>query len=675
MTKKNIVVVGAGYAGVAATKFMAKKLKKDDVEITLIDRHSYHTMMTELHEVAGGRVEPTAIQYDLQRLFARKKNVKLVTDTVVGIDKEQKVVKTQAGSYSFDHLIIGMGGEPNDFGTPGVKEHGFTLWSFEDSVRIREHIEHTVAKAAIEPDAAKRKAMLTFVVCGSGFTGIEMIGELVDWKDRLAEDYKLDPSEFTLKVVEAMPTILNMLNRNDANKAVRYLEKKNVELVLNAPIVEVDADHIKLKDGSTIPTHTLIWTAGVKATSDAADFGLEAARGNRLVANEYMEAKGYEDKNIYIIGDLVYYEEQPNTPTPQIVQAAEQTGHCAAANVVSAIKGDGQKHKFKSNYQGFMVSVGAKWGVAELFGKIHLSGFLAIIMKHIVNLKYFFDIRSGYYMFQYMMHEFFHIKDDRNVTRGHSSRYGNVLWSVPLRVFYGLVWFIEAFKKIVGNGEVLKPSTWFGEGSWFTGNSVFPWTWEYAKEAATTASSGADAASGASATAATTASSVADAVGGASATVSSGAADAATNAASSGGAEAAAHAAHFGLSYGYGEQPMAVLDKAPDWFSNIMKIMMPNMDVAMFFQKMMVFVEIGIALCLMAGLFTWLMSGTTIILVAMFCMSGMFYWVNIWFIPVAFALMNGSGRAVGLDRWVIPWIQKKLGGWWYGKPKSLYNQK
>lgn len=675
MTKKNIVVVGAGYAGVAATKFMAKKLKKDDVEITLIDRHSYHTMMTELHEVAGGRVEPTAIQYDLQRLFARKKNVKLVTDTVVGIDKDQKVVKTQAGSYPFDHLVIGMGGEPNDFGTPGVKEHGFTLWSFEDSVRIREHIEHTVAKAAIEPDATKRKAMLTFVVCGSGFTGIEMIGELVDWKDRLAEDYKLDKSEFTLKVVEAMPTILNMLNRNDANKAVRYLEKKNVELVLNAPIVEVDADHIKLKDGSTIPTHTLIWTAGVKATSDAADFGLEAARGNRLVANEYMEAKGYEDKNIYIIGDLVYYEEQPNTPTPQIVQAAEQTGHCAAANVVSAIKGDGQKHKFKSNYQGFMVSVGAKWGVAELFGKIHLSGFLAIIMKHIVNLKYFFDIRSGYYMFQYMMHEFFHIKDDRNVTRGHSSRYGNVLWSVPLRVFYGLVWFIEAFKKIVGNGEVLKPSTWFGEGSWFTGNSVFPWTWEYAKEAATTASSGADAASGASATAATTASSVADAVGGASATVSSGAADAATNAASSGGAEAAAHAAHFGLSYGYGEQPMAVLDKAPDWFSSIMKVMMPNMDVAMFFQKMMVFVEIVIALCLMAGLFTWLMSGTTIILVAMFCMSGMFYWVNIWFIPVAFALMNGSGRAVGLDRWVIPWIQKKLGGWWYGKPKSLYNQK
>lgn len=645
MTKQNIVVVGAGYAGVSATKYLAKKLKKEDVTITLIDRHSYHTMMTELHEVAGGRVEPEAIQYDLQHLFARQKNVQLVTDTVTGIDKEQKVVKTKLGTYPFDQLILGMGGEPNDFGTPGVKENGFTLWSFEDSVKIREHIERTVAKAALEPNDALRKAMLTFVVCGSGFTGIEMIGELIDWKNRLAKDYKLDPSEITLMVVEAMPTILNMLDRNDAAKAERYLKKHKVELLLNAPIVEVAKDHIKLKDGRQIPTHTLIWTAGVKGTSDAADFGLESARGQRLVANEYMQAKGYEDKNIYIIGDLVFYEEFPGTPTPQIVQAAEQTGHTAAANIVAAIKG-GEKHKFKGNYQGFMVSIGAKWGVANLFDKIHLSGFLAIVMKHIVNLKYFFDIRSGYYMFQYMMHEFFHIKDDRNVTRGHSSRYGNVLWSVPLRVFYGLVWFIEAFKKIVGDGQVLKPGTWFGEGSWFTGNSVFPWTWEYNVT---------DVASGASAAGDAT--------------------TAATGAATSGAGEAATQATHFVLSYAYGEQPMAVIEKSPDWFTKMMQVIMPNNDVAMFFQKFMVFFEIALALALIAGLFTWLCSATTIVLVITFCLSGMFYWVNIWFIFVAFALMNGSGRAIGLDRWVIPWLQKTLGNWWYGRPKSRYGSK
>ena len=648
MTKQNIVVVGAGYAGVSATKFLAKKFKKDtDVTITLIDRHSYHTMMTELHEVAGGRVEPEAIQYDLQRLFSRKKNVKLVTDTVTGIDKENKVVKTLAGSYPFDQLILGMGGEPNDFGTPGVKENGFTLWSFDDAVKIRHHIEATVAKAAIEPDAEVRKAMLTFVVCGSGFTGIEMVGELIDWKDRLPKDAKIDPDEITLMVAEAMPTILNMLSRNDAAKAERYLEKKNVQLLLNSPIVEVAADHIKLKDGSEVPTHTLIWTAGVKATSDAADFGLEAARGSRLVANEYMQAKGYEDKNIYIIGDLVYYEETPNTPTPQIVQAAEQTGHTAAANIVADIKG-GEKHAFKGNYQGFMVSIGAKWGVANLFDKIHLSGFLAIIMKHIVNLKYFFDIRSGYYMFQYIMHEIFHIKDDRSVARGHTSRYGNVLWSVPLRVFYGMVWLVESMKKIVGNGDYLKPSTWFGDGSWFTDKVVFPFPW--LQEQVTTG------ASQATETATTAASGAADA-------------------AASGGADAATQAAHFGLSYAYGETPMQVFDHMPKWFESVMKFMMPNQEVALFMQKFMTIVEVCIALALIAGLFTWLSSAATIGLTIAFCLSGMFYWVNIWFIFVAFALMNGSGRAVGLDRWVIPWIQRKLGKAWYGTPKARYGGK
>ncbi len=635
MEKKNIVVVGAGYSGIAATKFLAKKLKsKQEYTIKLIDRNSYHTMMTELHEVAGGRVEPTAIQYDLQRLFCRKKNVELVTDTVTRIDKENKVVKTKHGSYDFDYLILGMGGEPNDFGTPGVKEHGFTLWSFENAVRIREHIEKTVAKAAIETDPEIRKAMLTFVVCGSGFTGIEMIGELVDWKDRLAKDYKIDANEISLKVVEAMPTILNMLSRKDADKAERYLNKKHVEILKNSAIVEVTETHIKLKDESILPTYTLIWTAGVKGTSDAADFGLESARGNRLIANEYMEAKGYEDKNIYIIGDLVYYEETPNKPTPQIVQAAEQTGHTAAQNILATIN-NSEKHPFKSNYQGFMVSVGSKWGVAELFDKIHLAGFFAILMKHIVNLKYFFDIRSGYYMFQYILHEFFHIKDERNVMRGHTSRNSNVLWSVPLRVFYGSVWLVEAMKKVVGDGSYLHPGTWFGSGSWFTDTVAFPFTW---LQEVTTGASGSEATG----------------------TVA---------------AETTAKAAHFGLSYAYGEEPMLVFNKIPHWFSSIMQFMMPNKEVALFFQKFMTIFEVCIALALIAGLFTWLSSATTIALVITFCLSGMFYWVNIWFIFVAFALMNGSGRAFGLDKWVMPWIQKTLGNWWYGKPRSIYGKK
>ncbi|MEG2708256.1 MAG: NAD(P)/FAD-dependent oxidoreductase [Vagococcus sp.] len=634
MAKTEIVVVGAGYSGIAAAKMLSKKLKSNkDIHITLIDRHSYQTMMTELHEVAGGRVEPEAIQYDLQRLFCKRKNVSVVTDSVVNVDKENKVVKTEQGTYSFDYLVLAMGGEPNDFGTPGVKENGFTLWSMDDAIKIREHIEKTVTLASMEPDAEKRKAMLNFVVCGSGFTGIEMVGELIDWKEFIAKKNKIEPSEINLMVVEAAPTILNMLDRNDAGKAEKYLVKKGVKILKDTPIVEVAADHIVLKSGETIPTHTLIWTAGVKANSDAEEFEMESARAARLVANEFMQAKGYEDKGIYVIGDLVYFEEKENMPTPQIVQAAEQTGHCAAKNILAEINGT-EKEAYKGKYDGFMVSIGSKYAVACVFDKIHMSGFFAMLMKHIINLRYFFDIRSGYYAFQYILHEFFRIGDERNIMRGHTSRNSNVLWSVPLRVFYGSVWLVEAMKKIVGTGKLTQPGTWFGEGSWFTDTVAFPFPWLQAADA----TSGASAAEGA------------------------------------GEAVAAVADPVFGLSYAYGEEPMTVFKEMPNWFSKIMEFMMPNTEVALFMQKFMTIFEVALALAIIVGLFTWLASATTIVLVIMFCLSGMFYWVNIWFLFVAFALMNGSGRAFGLDKWVMTWLQGKLGKWWYGDVKSRYGE-
>lgn len=621
MSTKNIVVVGAGFAGVAATKKLAKRFKKNpDVKITLIDRHSYQTYMTELHEVAGGRVEPEAIQYDLQRLFCRLKNVTLITDNVTKIDHDKKMVITENGVFPFDQLVLGMGGEPNDFGTPGVKEHAFTLWSMDDAIKIRHHIEAMVAKAALERDEAKRKAMLTFTVCGSGFTGIEMIGELLDWKKRLAKDNKISPSEITLMVVEAAPTILNMLTRKDADKAERFIDKKGIQLLKNSPITAVEPDHIVLKSGQKIPTYTLIWTAGVKANTDVEAFDMEAGRAGRLVANEYMEAKGIE--GVYVIGDLVYYEETENTPTPQIVQAAEQTGHTAAENIIASIEGT-EKKKYVGNYQGFMVSIGSKYGVAHLGKNIHLSGFIAILMKHLVNLYYYFGIRSGYYAVQYLFHEFFHIKDQRNVFRGHLSRYGNVLWSVPLRAFYGSMWLFEGVKKAFGL---------FGTTSWFGNEVALPFSW--LQEATTGASEAADA-----------------------------------------GAVAEAAKPVFGLSYVYGEEPMMVFSKAPGWFESIMKVMIPTPEVALIFQKVMTLLEIAIGLALIAGLFVWLLSALTIGLVASFALSGMFYWANIWFVFVAIALMNGSGRALGLDYYVIPWIQKVAGKWWYGTPRSLYGKK
>ncbi|MBY5035540.1 NAD(P)/FAD-dependent oxidoreductase [Streptococcus gallolyticus] len=614
---QEIVIVGAGYAGISAAQTLAKKYKKNqDVNITLIDKNSFHTYMTELHEVAAGRVEPNAIKYDLQRIFKKYPKVQLVTDKVVNIDYDKKEVVAEHNTLKFDYLLLAMGGEANDFGTPGVKENGFTLWSIEAAERLHDHILEACQRAMNEHDEAKRRALLTFTVIGAGFTGIEMIGELIDWVPILAKEFKLDEKEFSLKVVEAMPNILNMVTEKEQVKARKYLEKKGVELVLADGVTSVDEHALNLASGRVIPTYTSIWTAGVKANTDAADFEIEQARAGRLVANEFMEAKGKE--NVYVAGDLVYFEEA-GKPTPQIVQAAEQTGHTAAANIIAAISG-GEKHSYKGKYDGFMVSIGSKYGVAYLNDKFHMSGFLAMAVKHFVNLIYFFGIRSFYNIGAYIRHEFFDIKDKRNIFGGMTSSKGNNLWMIPLRVYYGSMWLFEGLKKAFGL---------FGTTSWLGDEIVFPFEW--LKEPV----------SGASASEGTT--------------------------------EAVKQV--FSLNFTYGEEPMQVIGKMPGWFEAIMKIMMPNQEVALFMQKMMTFLEIAIGLALIAGLFVWLVSALTVALVAMFSLSGMFYWVNMWFVPAAIALMNGAGRAFGLDYWVMPWIGNKLDRWIYGKLNHIYRLK
>ena len=570
--------------------------------------------MTELHEVAGGRVEASAIKYDLQRIFKKYPKVQLVTDKVLRIDYDKKEVVAEHQTLAYDYLLLAMGGEANDFGTPGVKEHAVTLWSIEAAERLHDHILESCKRAMYEHDPAKRRALLTFTVIGAGFTGVEMVGELIDWVPILAKEYKLDEAEFSLKIVEAMPTILNMVTEKEQTKAVRYLEKKGVELILGDGVASVEEGVLNLASGKAIPTYTAVWTAGVKANTDTADFEIEQTKSGRLVANEYMEAKGKE--HVYVAGDLVYYEED-GKPTPQIVQAAEQTGHTAAHNIIASITG-GQKEAFKGKYDGFMVSIGSKYGVAFLNNKFHLSGFLAMAVKHLINLVYFLSISSFYNIGAYLRHEFFDIRHKRNIFGGMTSSKGNNLWMIPLRVYFGSMWLFEGLKKAFG---------WFGTTSWLGDDIVFPFEW--LKEPV------------------------------------------------SGASEATEEVVHqvFSLNFTYGEEPMLVLGEMPDWFEAIMKIMMPNPEVALFMQKMMTFLEIAIGLALIAGLFVWLISALTIMLVAMFSLSGMFYWVNMWFVPVAIALMNGAGRAFGLDYWVMPWIGNKLDRWIYGKPRHIYSKK
>lgn len=440
--EKKIVILGAGYGGVHAAKQLNKKLRNSDVSITLIDKRPYHTLMTELHEVAGARVQPDSVQVRLSRIFARTK-IKIVNDVIDKIDFDSQTLRADTTSYSYDYLIIGSGAEPAFFGVEGVKENGFTIWSLDEALRIKQHVIEMFEKASIERDAKKRKAMLTFVVAGAGFTGIETIGELAEWKYRLCEEHEIDVKEVKLIVVEAMCNILPILSEKLVKKSEKYLKRMKIDVIVDAPIIKVDKNSISLKDGTAIDTNTLIWTCGVQGSEFGASLGLTMGKRGRVQVNEYMQSMDY--KNVYLIGDNAYFEES-GKPLPQIVETAIQTGAAAAYNIAADILGKDKK-PFKSNYHGVMVSIGSREAVSNVMN-VETSGFAAMGIKHMVNLHYLWGIGGFRQCVSYVMHEFFDTRDRRSMLGGHLSARTPILWLAILRVYLGVIWLIEGIKKI-----------------------------------------------------------------------------------------------------------------------------------------------------------------------------------------------------------------------------------
>ncbi len=458
--KKRIVILGGGYAGVKAGKTLHKLFKKDDsVEITLIDRNPYHTLMTELHEVAGHRTEPDAIKIDLRTIFAGRK-VKVVTDSITGLDFEKKELKSERATYAYDYLLLACGSDSNDFGIEGISDHAFTLWSYEDAVIVREHIEKMFQLAAIEEDEAVRRQLLTFAVVGGGFTGVEMVGEIGEAKAHLSVKYGVNPKEVTIYNIEATSRILNTLkDEKQVKKVENRYRKLGIELLKDAALVKATEEGFALKDGRFIKSKTLIWGAGIKVNNFVGKLGLEAGRGGRAIVNAYMQSP--QHANVFIAGDNVHYEDADGL-LPQIVEAAEQSAHTAAENIAAAIMQKPMK-EHKQNYHGFMVSVGSRYAVSDNNG-LKFNGFFAVLVKHLVNFFYLFTVSGVAQLMQYWRHEFFHVKNNRSFLGGHFAKSSPNFWLVPLRIFLGVMWLIEGYKKI-GEGWLAEPKIWASDAA------------------------------------------------------------------------------------------------------------------------------------------------------------------------------------------------------------------
>ncbi|MBN2627112.1 MAG: NAD(P)/FAD-dependent oxidoreductase [Spirochaetales bacterium] len=628
---KRIVILGGGYAGVHAAKILLKAFKKDgDVSLTLIDKNFYHTLMTELHEVAGDRVDERCVKISFNRIFSGKK-IDIIHDEIVRVDRKKKELHSHSETYSYDYLIMGIGAEPTDFGIPGVLDNSLTLWSYSDAIRIKRHVKKMFYEASTTHDREKRKKMLTFIVAGAGFTGIEMIGELIEWLPLLADEFGISKDEYSLINVEALGHILNMIPEKPRAKAMKYMEKRGVQFRLHSFISQVDEDVLHLKDGENIEFGTLIWTCGVRGSKQAIQWGFPEAHVQRITVDETMLVSGSD--NVYAVGDIHWLLEDER-PVPQIVEAAEQTAAVAAKNIINRIKGEDKKVSFKSNFHGFMVSIGGRYAVSYTAG-FALSGIPAMAMKHLVNCYYLNGLNGFNGWSKYIIHEIFRIKNGRSLLGGFIS--GNIqgLWAVPLRMWLGVMWLFEAINKI-GEGwlNVAKGTS----SSWMFSQGVIqngmPGYGQQVAEAVSAASE-------------EVVEQAADVVSAASEEVVGAAAEAVRN---------------WGPVWDLTKPVLSWDSGLVTWFRHTFMDGIASHIYYNVFQAMVVTVEGLIGLALLGGLFTFPAAGVSIIMCFVFILSGLFSWSQVWFIFAGFLLLGGSGRTLGLDYWVQPWLKR----WWNG---------
>ena len=541
--------------------------------------------------------------------------MKPIADNIVKFDFKSKKVSSELKEYPYDYLVISIGSVPNYFGIPGLEKNCFPLWSLNDAIAIREHIERCFYEAEREEDLERRKRLLTFVVGGAGFTGVEMIGELAQWVKKLRRQYNIAKDEIRLVLVDMLTCVLSSLCDKNSKKAYDYMSGKlGIEILLGKAVKEVTKEYVDLGD-KRIDTYTLIWAAGVRASLDADKTGLEQKQSRRLKMDEFCRT---EYNEVYAIGDVGALLDEKGKPYPAMVETALQTGKGAAANILKSIKGE-PPEPVKVKLHGVMVCIGNYFAVADLMG-MKPPSWISLSMKYIVNAHYLNGILGISGVWNYFRDEFLHRRQHKRFLQRNYTKTVQAWWLVPLRLLLGWTWFYDGLKKI-----------WEG---WFTSPKLASFLGIVANnDNATSASPAASAVTSA------------------------------TQAAAGGGTAAIEKLLNIDLGF-IGVFLERAGKDAPmvfrmhfflvDWI--LKGWVLSTEGWSMFFQVLVVILELIVGLAIFSGTFTFLASVVSLVLMAMFITTTGIYDTTWWMLFAGIAMAAGAGRAFGLDHWLLPYF-------------------
>ncbi len=383
-TKPQVVIIGAGFGGLAAARGIADLA----VDVTVVDQRNHHTFQPLLYQVATAGLDADDICYATRGVFHRQRNARAMQSTVVDIDFGTQHVHTAEGApLPYDHLVLALGATTADFGVPGVADYAFGLKSATDALTVRTHVLRNFERADRSGDAAERDAAMTIVVAGGGPTGVEMAGGFAELFHKvLRRDFpSLDLDRARIVLVEGQDRLLGTFAPRLGDTARRQLEKNGVEVLLGTQVASVSPDQVELSDGSAIETSTLVWAAGVRAHPLGEALGLETTRGGRVVVDDQLRLR--EHPNVFVVGDLAASPDG-DALVPQVAPGAIQGGEHVAAAIASDLSGD-DVGPFRYRDKGSMATIGRHAAVVEFSNGRTVSGpvgWLAWLVLHLFML-------------------------------------------------------------------------------------------------------------------------------------------------------------------------------------------------------------------------------------------------------------------------------------------------
>lgn len=377
-TRRRIVILGAGFAGLAC----AKGLGGADADVTLVDRRNYHLFVPLLYQVATAALSPADIARPIRRIIGRSRNIETVLGEVVAINSAAKTVRLLNGnSLPYDTLVLATGSQYSYFGHPEWQRFAEGPRSLDEARRIRARLLTAFERAEAMADPIERDRLMTIVIVGGGPTGVEMagaVGELA--RHALARDFRnIDPRAARILLIEAGPRILPSFPQSLSDYAKHALERLGVTVMTGQPVESID-DHGATVGGRRIDAGTVIWGAGVEASKVGKLLGVALDRAGRIPVGGDLSVRGLSD--VYALGDIALTLDQNGKPLPALAQVAKQQGEYLAGVLREPSEAP---EPFRFNNRGDTAVIGRNAAVFD-FGRFQIKGYFAWVMWAIIHI-------------------------------------------------------------------------------------------------------------------------------------------------------------------------------------------------------------------------------------------------------------------------------------------------